>query len=199
MPTSGHHVPPVAVSGCSVCGGSGVTVGRRSLFPPGEDPPVQGTGEDPRPDTALDAPPRPDLHSTGIICLPGGPTGKRSKLIFPWCRFFCPKKFMFLNSFVLHFISWLLFFAWFILSQMSLEELLAKPKRHWHLFASLSFAFCCFGLLAHCTRLLTALDASRCTALALLPASLERKRILSNFPRNSQKVGNSKMFTCFLD
>ena len=75
--------------------------------------------------------------------------------------------------------------------------------------ALLSFAFRCFGLLAHCTRLLTALDASRCTALALLPASLERKRILSNFPRNSRKVGNSKEFckkisplpssTCFLD
>ena len=101
---------------------------------------------------------------------------------------------MFLNSLVLHFISWLLFFAWFILSQMSLKELLAKPKRHCHLFALLSFAFRCFGLLAHCTRLLTALDASRCTALALLPASLERKRILSNFPRNSQNVGNSKEF-----
>ena len=92
---------------------------------------------------------------------------------------------------------------------MSLEELLGKPKIHCHLFALSSFAFRCFGLLAHCTRLLTALDASRCTALALLPASLERKRILSNFPRNSQKVGNSKEFcktfsplpssTCFLD
>ena len=101
---------------------------------------------------------------------------------------------MFLSSLVLHFISWLLFFAWFILSQMSLEELLAKPKIHCHLFALFSFAFRCFGLLAHCTRLLTALDASRCTALALLPASLERKRILSNFLGNSQKVGCSKEF-----